>query len=389
MSDPRALSGLVALDFSTTIAGPHCARLLADLGAEVIKIEPPEGDIMRARLPTRNGASAVYGELNAGKKSVVLDLKKKDAADAARRLVRMADVLVENYRPGVMRRLGLDYAVLAPLNPRLIYCAISGYGQTGPSALLPAYAPVIHASSGYDRAHLAYQVGRVRPDNSGIFIADVLAGTYAFGAILAALYQRQGTGRGQMIDLSMLETMLSLMLTELQTAQFELEPAGRSIFGPIETGDGFVTVAVASERTFRALCSAAGREDWITDPRFLRYRDRRLNWNHLIDELELWSRARSCGECLAAFDKAGVPASAYRTVAEAMCDPQLAHRGALAEVRDAGGVFKALNPPFRMSGTESSTGAEARSLGADTDQVLAEIGLSPAEIASLTERSGR
>jgi crotonobetainyl-CoA:carnitine CoA-transferase CaiB-like acyl-CoA transferase len=377
----RALAGILALDFSTTIAGPHCARLLADLGAEVIKIEPPEGDIMRARLPTRNGASAVFGELNAGKASVVLDLKNEAAASAARRLVQKADVLVENYRPGVMRRLGLDYEALAPDNPRLIYCAISGYGQTGPSALLPAYAPVIHAASGYDRAHLAYQVGRVRPDNSGIFIADILAGTYGFGAIMAALHQRHTTGRGQMIDLSMLETMLGLMLTEVATAQFELEPAGRSIFGPIEAADGFLTVAVASERTFRALCTAAGREDWIADPRFAKYRERRMNWNHLIDELELWSKARSSKDCLAAFAAAGVPASAYRTVAEAMCDPQVAHRGALAEVRDAGGTFKALNPPFRMSGTDTSTGAEARSLGADTASVLARVGLSSAEIA--------
>jgi len=385
----RALAGLLALDFSTTIAGPHCARLLADLGAEVIKIEPPEGDIMRARLPTRNGASAVFGELNCGKKSIVLDLKQDAAADAARRLARAADIVVENYRPGVMQRLGLDYAALGPANPRLIYCAISGYGQTGPSALLPAYAPVIHAASGYDRAHLAYQVGRVRPDNSGIFIADVLAGTYAFGAIATALYQRQITGRGQMIDLSMLETMLSLMLTELQTAQFELEPAGRSIFGPIEASDGFVTVAVASERTFRALAVSAGREDWLADPRFRRYRERRLNWDKLIDELELWSRARTCAECLAAFAAAGVPASAYRTVTEAMCDPQLAHRGALAEVRDAGGTFRALNPPFRMSGAETSTGTTVAALGEDTQSVLARFGLAPTEIARIMDRSER
>ncbi len=385
----RALTGLLALDFSTTIAGPHCARLLADLGAEVIKIEPPEGDVMRQRLPTRNGASAVFGELNAGKKSIVLDLKNDAAAAAARRLAGAADIVVENYRPGVMRRLGLDYASLASENPRLIYCAISGYGQSGPAAALPAYAPVIHAASGYDRAHLAYQEGRLRPDNSGIFIADVLAGTYGFGAIMAALHQRHATGRGQMIDLSMLETMLSLMLTELQTAQFELEPAGRSIFGPIETADGYVIAAVASERTFRGLCAAAAREDWIADPRFSRYRERRLNWNQLIDELELWSRQRSSAECLAAFAAAGVPSSAYRTVAEAMCDPQLAHRGALAEVRDAGGTFKALNPPFRMTGTDTSTGTAAPALGEHTETVLARFGLAPAEIASVMEGSKR
>ena len=152
-----ALERLRVLDFTTTIAGPHCTRLLADLGAEVIKIEAPEGDMMRTRPPLRNGASTSFGQLNAGKKSIVLDLKTPPAVEAVRRLVATADVVVENFRPGVMRRFGLDYEALAPIKPELIYCAISGYGQTGPSSQLPAYAPVIHAASGYDLAHMAYQ----------------------------------------------------------------------------------------------------------------------------------------------------------------------------------------------------------------------------------------
>jgi CoA:oxalate CoA-transferase len=150
-----AFSGLRVLDFTTTIAGPHCTRLLADLGAEVIKIESPDGDMMRTRPPLRDGASSYFGLLNAGKKSVVLDLKDARAVEAARRLAGGVDILVENYRPGVMRRLGLDYARLGGANPRLIYCSISGYGQTGPSADLPAYAPVVHATSGFDLANLA------------------------------------------------------------------------------------------------------------------------------------------------------------------------------------------------------------------------------------------
>ena len=183
----KSLEGLRVLDFSTTIAGPHCSRMLADMGAEVIKVESAEGETMRHRPPLRNGSSTVFGQLNAGKKSLVLDLKSPAAIDAVRRLVATADILVENFRPGVMRRLKLDYDSLQALNPRLIYCSISGYGQTGPSAELPAYAPVIHAASGYDMAHLSYQPGRTRPDYCGIYHADVLTGVYAFGAISAAL----------------------------------------------------------------------------------------------------------------------------------------------------------------------------------------------------------
>src|SRR5215510_7745167 len=283
-----ALDGLRVLDFTTTIAGPHCARMLADLGAEVIKIEAPEGDMMRTRPPLRNGASTSFGQLNAGKKSIALNLKSPDAVEAARRLVATTDVLVENFRPGVMRRFGLDYDTLKAIKPDLIYCAISGYGQTGPSAALPAYAPVIHAASGYDVAHLSYQDGRTRPDNNGIFIADVLTGTYAFGAIMAALYQRRVTGRGQMVDVSMLESMLTMTLSEMQRAQFPLPPPGRPMFGPIETRDGYIMLAVASERTFADLARAAGRTDWLVDPRFPAYPDRRRHWPLFVEELEQW-----------------------------------------------------------------------------------------------------
>src|SRR5499427_7810900 len=285
-----ALDGLRVLDFTTTIAGPHCSRLLADLGAEVIKVEAPEGDMMRTRPPLRDGASTSFGQLNAGKKSIVLDLKSPRGAEAAKRLVATADVLVENFRPGVMRRFGLDYTELKELRLELIYCAISGYGQTGPSSQLPAYAPVIHAASGYDLAHMAYQGEERRPDYCGIYIADVLTGTYAFGAIIAALYQRQSTGRGQMIDVSMLESMLSLTLSEIQAAQFSLPPLGRPIFGPVATKDGYINLSIASERTFQNLAIASGHPQWVSDPRFAKYVDRRSNWGELIDELEEWSR---------------------------------------------------------------------------------------------------
>lgn len=381
----KAFAGIRVLDFSTTIAGPHCTRLLADLGAEVIKIESPEGDLMRSRPPLRNGASTLFGQLNAGKKSVVLDLKSAAAVAAIRTLAASADILVENFRPGVMQRLTIDYAALAPLNPRLIYCAISGFGQTGPSSQLPAYAPVVHAAAGYDMAHLRYQAGRTRPDYCGIFIADVAAGAYAFGAIAAALHHRHATGRGQLVDVSMLETMLSFTLTELQGAQFEVPPPGRPIFGPLECADGYLMVAVASEKTFQGFALAAGHSEWITDPRFAAYADRRAHWGDLMDLAEAWSRGLSKAACQAQFDRCGVPCSPYRSVAEAMVDPQIAHRKALAEVRDAGGAFKVLNPPFRLSAADTSAAPYAAALGEHTHAVLRDAGLGDAEIDLLTQ----
>lgn len=383
----KSFQGLRVLDFSTTIAGPHCTRMLADMGAEVIKIEPAEGETMRTRPPLRNNFSTVFGQLNVGKKSLVLDLKSPNANEIIHRLVAGADILVENFRPGVMRRLKLDYGSLQALNPKLIYCSISGYGQTGPSAELPAYAPVIHAASGYDMAHLAYQPGRSRPDYCGIYHADVLTGVYAFGAISAALYQRQGTQRGQHIDVSMLESMLSLTLNELQWSQFEVTLPKRPMFGPLETADGYVMVAVASEKTFQSLVKAAGHPGWITDPRFAKYADRRNNWEALMNGVETWSRLLTTEKCLAELNGHGVPCSAYRTVAEALSDPQIAHRGGLSEVADGGGTFKVLNLPFRMSGAHVSAGKRIATLGEHTVAFLRESGRSEDEIAAFSGKS--
>ena len=383
----KGFQGLRVLDFSTTIAGPHCTRMLADMGAEVIKIESAEGETMRTRPPVRNGCSTTFGQLNVGKKSLVLDLKSPDAIEIIRRLVAGTDILVENFRPGVMRRLKLDYGSLRELNPKLIYCSISGYGQTGPSAELPAYAPVIHAASGYDMAHLSYQPGRSRPDYCGIYQADVVTGVYAFGAISAALYQRHGSQRGQHIDVSMLESMLSLTLNELQWSQFEVKPTQRPMFGPVETADGYVMLAIASEKTFQSLINVIGRPEWIADPRFAGYSDRRDNWADLMNGVEVWSRTLTTEKCLTELNGFGVPCSAYRTVAEALRDPQIAHRGALSEVEDGGGTFKVLNLPFRMSGTPVSAGKRMATLGEHTIAFLRETGLSENEIAAFSGKS--
>lgn len=382
-----SFSGLRVIDFSTTIAGPHCTRMLADMGAEVIKIESDEGETMRTRPPVRNNCSTVFGQLNVGKHSLVLDLKSPKGLEAVHRLIATADVLVENFRPGVMRRLKLDYASVHGLNPKLVYCSISGYGQTGPSAELPAYAPVIHAASGYEMAHLAYQPGRSRPDYCGIYHADVLTGIYACSAISAALYQRTASGQGQHIDVSMLESMLSLTLNELQWSQFEVKPTQRPMFGPVETSDGYVMMAIASEKTFQSLMQVIGRPEWVSDARFARYADRRENWSSLMQDVEEWSRTVTTVACLAALNAHGVPSSAYRTVAEALADPQLVHRGALARVEDGGGSFNVLNLPFRMSGAKVSAAARMSTLGEHTRTYLKETGLSEDEIASFSGKA--
>ncbi|MCA1401258.1 CoA transferase [Bradyrhizobium sp. BRP56] len=385
----RSFDGLRVLDFSTTIAGPHCTRMLADMGAEVIKIEPAEGETMRTRPPVRNNCSTAFGQLNIGKNSLVLDLKSSAGVEAVRRLIATADVLVENFRPGVMRRLKLDYASIRDINPKLIFCSISGYGQTGPSAELPAYAPVIHAASGYEMAHLAYQPGRSRPDYCGIYHADVLTGVYAFGAISAALYQRAASGKGQHIDVSMLESMLSLTLNELQWSQFEVKQTQRPMFGPIETTDGYVMVAIASEKTFQNLMQVIGRPDWVSDTRFAKYADRRENWAGLMEGVEAWSRSVSTQACLAALNEYGVPSSAYRTVREALADPQIAHRGALADVADGGGSFKVLNLPFRLSGAAVGARKRMSTLGEHTLSYLKEIGLSEDQIAGFAAQPAK
>ncbi len=378
------LDGMRVLDFTTTIAGPYCTRLMADLGAEVVKVETAEGDMMRTRPPLRDGASTSFGQLNAGKQSIVLDLKRPEAQEVVRRLLTTCDFLVENFRPGVMKRFGLDYDAVSKRHQELIYCSISGYGQTGPSSGLAAYAPAIHAASGFDMAHMAYQPGRDRPDNCGIYVADIVSGTYAFGAIMAALAQRHLTGLGQHIDVSMLETMLTLMVAEVQGAQFPVAPPGRPMFGPVRTKDGFIMPAVASEKTFQSLCMAASHPEWITDPRFARYADRRNNWGIFVDLLEVWSTTLTTAACQTAFDAAGVPSSPYRTVKEVLADPQLAHRGALAEVQDAGGTFKVVNPPFRLSATPVRVAGFASALGQNSREILELAGYATDEIEKMS-----
>lgn len=380
-----ALDGVRVLDFTSVMAGPFATRMLADLGAEVIKVESLEGDQVRARPPKRDGYSAYFGTLNAGKQSIACNLKSPEILSLIKQLVATCDVLVENFRPGVMARFGLDFAALAAINPRLIYCSISGYGQTGPKALHPAYAPVIHAASGFDMVNLRYQDGADRPATSGIFIADVLGGTHAFGAIQAALYQRERTGQGQHIDLSMLEAMVGMLVFETQEAQFPGD-ARRPLYTPLKTSDGFIMVAPTSPRNFEQLSDAVDHPEWRDDPRFLTNADRNANWATLLALTEEWTMERSAEEAEAILSRHGVPCARYREIGELLDDPQLAARGAFAQVHDGAGAFKVPNPPFRMSGSRVEARDHVARLGEDGAAVLSGLGVSAEAVAALRAR---
>ncbi len=378
-----ALSGVQVLDFTIVMAGPMCTRMLADAGADVVKIEPPGGDVSRQRAPLRGGLSTYFGSLNCGKRSVVLDLDHADGRHIARELAARCDVLVENFRPGVMQRLGLDYATLARANPRLVYASISGFGQTGPRAAAPAYAPVIHAASGYELANSSYQRDQSRPLNNGIFLADVLGASYAFGAIQLALYERERSGRGQHIDVALLDSVLGMLVYEMLAAQF---PSGqrRQLYEPVRSADGWVMVAAVTPKNQEALFDVIGRPEAKQDPRFATLAAKESNWTTLLQLIEEWTSQRSGEECERLLMAAGVPCSRYRSVAEAMAEPQLAERGFIAELGTGDGRFKCANQPFRLSRTPAQVRPPVPTLGEHGPAVLHEkLGLDAVEIERL------
>ena len=356
------LAGLRVLDFTSMIAGPYCARLLADCGAEVLKIEEPHGDHMRGRPPLRDGHSTYFGHLNAGKKSIVLDLKSDAGRRAAVALAATCDIVLENFRPGVMARLGLDYGTLAAARAGLVYCSISGFGQSGPRAQQPAYAPIIHAASGFDHAQFTYQDDQDRPARTGIFTADVLAAVYAFGAIQTALVARLRHGRGQYIDVALMDCMLNLLVFECQEAQFP-SPSRRPLYAPLRARDGFVIVAPVNQRNFEQLADAVGRGEWKTDSRFASLAARTTHWEAMMAAIEQWTSTRSARDCEDLLMAAGVPCSRYLSVSEAMADPQIVARGTLATVTDAAGSFLVPNPPFQFADGSVAVGVAVPDLG--------------------------
>ncbi len=367
-----AYDGLKVLDFTAMIAGPHCTRLLADLGADVIKLEPPEGDYMRSRGPLRDGHSTYYGSLNCGKKSLCVDLKKPQARDLVLELAARADVVVENFRPGVMQRLGFGHAALSALNPRLVYCSISGYGQSGSFADRPAYAPIVHAASGFDMAMLHYQDGLSRPLKSGIFIADILSGVNAFGGIGAALYRRERTGQGEYVDVTLMDSMLGLLVYECQEAQFP-QAERRPLYRATAARDGFVIIAPISQANFEAMAKAAGHPEWIGDARFAGVAARSGNWDALMDLLDEWAADRSAEACEDAMRAGGVPCSRYHSVREAMATAYAAERGTFTRVRDGAGDFLAPNAAFRMHGSDSRAAPWVDALGGHNRAIVAAL----------------
>ncbi|MFT3820866.1 MAG: CoA transferase [Rubrivivax sp.] len=370
------LSGIRVLDFTSMMAGPYATRYLADLGAEVIKIEAPEGDYIRQREPMRDGCSAYFGHLNAGKRSVCLDLKDAASVAAVKAMVSKADVVVENFRPGAMARLGLDYAALAALNPRLVYCSISGFGQTGPDAARPAYAQIVQAASGYELAFAGYQGtgegGDGRPANTAIFIADVLGALYACNGVLAALQQRHASGRGQHVDATLIEGMLNLMPYEVQEAQFPAKKR-RPVYPPFKAADGWLMIAAVNPRNFEALLDAIGVPGWRDDPMFATDRGRQQHWDAVMARVEAWTSQRPRAECERVIGGVGVPITAYRSVREALAGEQLQHRGALATVSDAAGDYRVPNLPFSLSAGRVAVGAHVPALGEHGEAVLREL----------------
>jgi crotonobetainyl-CoA:carnitine CoA-transferase CaiB-like acyl-CoA transferase len=367
------LAGIRVLDFSSMMAGPYCGRWLADLGADVIKIEPPEGDYMRTTPPLRGGQSAYFGHLNCGKRSIVLDLKRARAAAIARQLAAHCDVLLEGSRPGVMARLGLDYGSLKGDCPRLVYCSVSGYGQEGPSAGSPAYAAIVHATSGFDSAWQASQGDGAQPPTCAVQIADVMAASFAAMAIQSALLARASSGCGQHIDLSLAEGMMTLMPLELVRVQFPAD-ARRAMYRPVRAANGFVVITPITQGNFLDLCAAIGREELQKDPRFATPIARSAHWDALLTEVGLWAGQRDASSCVNELVRRGVPAANYRTVAEAMADPQLLSRGFLGRARDVSGEFSVANLPFRLNGAPVRKGvALIPTLGQHTAQVLGDL----------------
>ncbi len=360
---PRPLDGIRVLDLSRVVSGPSCTRALCDLGAEVIKIEPPEGDITRQAHPRFDGISVYFAQVNCGKRCICLDFGKPEARRLAFELAVRSDVVVENFRPGVAARLGVGYPAVRERNPRVVYCSITGYGQSGPSAQRRAYAPVIHAELGL--LELGARGRGLDPMPEPVSHADFAVGAQAAQAILAALLVRERNGRGQHLDVSMAETMLAM--NEWTSVEVNGGPQGKlSVFNPskaaiVRLRDGtFVQIPGNPAAVFVAVCRALGREKLLEEPRFsdIYARDRHLD--EVVALMRAWAVEFPDFE---SFDRAlgtqRIAVGAVKRLAEMVDEPWARARGAFVELEAPDGTrFKLPRSPVRFS--ESDAGLRGR-----------------------------
>ncbi|PYE39471.1 crotonobetainyl-CoA:carnitine CoA-transferase CaiB-like acyl-CoA transferase [Rhizobium sp. PP-F2F-G20b] len=387
----KPLDGIKVLDLARVLAGPLCSAMLADLGATVTKIEIPNGgDDSRAFSPHIGGESSYFMQVNRGKKSVTLDLKSDKGRNLLLRMIADADILVENFRPGVTARLGIAYETVKALNPRLIYVSISGFGQDSPLAHRAAYDHVIQAIGGI-MAVTGWPDGP--PTRVGDAIGDVTAGIYGSWGALAALLQRERTGEGQHVDVAMLDSIISLQmvsLSQITGGKGAPKRVGNAhpISAPMDSYraiDGHVVIAVANDALFAKLASAIDAPGLVSDPRFKADADRERNQEELRTVIEKWSVTRTVEDVTHLLDLAGIPAAPIYDLSQALATPHARHRGLLHTVtHDGAGEFKVMPQPVRFSGITAESDYRAPSLGQHTQAVLAdELGLNGSEIAGL------
>ena len=385
------LTDLLVLDVTRVLAGPFAGMVLADLGAEVVKIERPGGgDDARAFGPFRNGVSAYFASVNRGKKSLTLDLKAPAGRDIFLRLAEQADVVLENFRPGVMDRLGLGCGQLRERNPRLVYAACSGFGQTGPYRDRPAYDAVIQAMGGI--MSITGEEGGP-PVRVGASIADITAALYTVIGILGALHARERTGEGQLVDVAMLDCQVGILENAIARYFASGEAPGRlgtrhpsiTPFQAFDTADGQLVVAIGNDRLWEQFCRLVGREELATDERFATNALRTEHYRELLPLLEGIFRAHPTDWWLAALEGAGIPSGPINTIDRLAEDPQVAARSMLQEVEDpAAGLLRMAGVPIKLSATPGAIAGPAPALGEHTDAILsARLDLDEATILRL------
>ncbi len=394
-NDPRPgpLSGLRILDLTIFLAGPLCTMLLADLGADVIKVEMPGGDPMRSSGPPfMGGEGAVFMVTNRNKRSIVLDLKTGEGRALFFRLARDADVVIENFRLGVTDKLGVNYDALKAINPRLVYCSISGFGPDGPDAHLPAFDQVMQGYAGWMSVTGDEATGPMR---TGPSVGDMITGLFATIGVVSALQARTKTGRGQLVTTSLFDSLLATLITHA-SGYFATGKAPKGVgnahpiivpFGTYDTADGAINVSVGTERQWQDLCATLGLADWAKDPDYCSNAGRAARRDEVQRVIAGALKSRKRDEWLRAFNACGIPASPVNDVAEAFTNPQAVHNHAVVELMHrTAGMIKNINNPIRMERAPSSTWGAAPLLGEHAREILAALGLSNAEIEALREK---